>query len=46
MMMMLLAQVYSPFPRHSFSGYHALSENYNLRTIPDMMNRFGLVAGL
>lgn len=28
------------------SGYPALASEYNLRTIPDMMQRFGLVTGL
>ena len=31
---------------HCVSGYPALAEDYNLRTIPDMMQRFGLVTGL
>lgn len=31
---------------HCVSGYPALAEDYNLRTIPDMINRFGLVTGL
>lgn len=31
---------------HCVSGYPAPSENYNLLTIPDMINRFGLVTGL
>jgi pseudaminic acid synthase len=31
---------------HCVSGYPALSEEYNLRTIPDMIKRFGLVTGL
>jgi len=28
------------------SGYSAPAEDYNLRTIPDMIDRFGLVTGL
>jgi N-acetylneuraminate synthase len=28
------------------SGYPAPAEDYNLRTIPDMINKFGLVTGL
>nr|WP_246131806.1 N-acetylneuraminate synthase family protein [Pistricoccus aurantiacus] len=28
------------------SGYSAPAEDYNLRTIPDMIARFGLVSGL
>ena len=31
---------------HCVSGYPASAEDYNLRTIPDMMARFGLVTGL
>ncbi|MEE1877669.1 pseudaminic acid synthase [Altererythrobacter litoralis] len=31
---------------HCVSGYPALAEDYNLMTIPDMIERFGLVTGL
>jgi pseudaminic acid synthase len=31
---------------HCVSGYPALAEDYNLRTIPNMIERFGLVTGL
>jgi N-acetylneuraminate synthase len=31
---------------HCVSGYPALAADYNLRTIPDLIQRFGLVTGL
>ena len=31
---------------HCVSGYPAPAEDYNIRTIPDMIERFGLVTGL
>ena len=31
---------------HCVSGYPAPAEDYNLRTVPDMIRRFGLVTGL
>jgi len=31
---------------HCVSGYPAPAEDYNLRTLPDMIQRFGLVTGL
>ena len=31
---------------HCVSGYPAPASDYNLKTIPDMINRFGLVTGL
>ncbi|MEX5588369.1 MAG: pseudaminic acid synthase [Gammaproteobacteria bacterium] len=31
---------------HCVSGYPAPTEDYNLRTLPDMVERFGLVTGL
>lgn len=31
---------------HCVSGYPAPTEDYNLRTLPDMIERFGLVTGL
>jgi N-acetylneuraminate synthase len=31
---------------HCVSGYPAAAEDYNLRTMPDMIERFGLVTGL
>lgn len=36
----------APAVLHCVSGYFALAADYNLRTIPDMIQRFGLVARL
>ena len=38
--------VYTKSCTPSVSGYPAPAEDYNLRTIPDMIERFGLVTGL
>jgi N-acetylneuraminate synthase len=31
---------------HCVSGYPAPPDNYNLRTLPDMLSRFGVLTGL
>jgi len=43
---MLLSRANSPSILHCVSGYPAPAEDYNLRSIPDMIASYGVVTGL